>query len=78
MADPGSLVVIASHLRLADANVLRRLMEAEGLVAGIRDDAPADYPSVQAVGAVKLVVLPADARRALEMVWTAGVLPGEG
>jgi hypothetical protein len=74
MTDPGSLVVIASHLRPADANVLRRLMEAEGLVAGIRDDTPVK----NAVGAVKLVVLPADARRALEMVWMAGVLPAEG
>ena len=78
MADPGSLVVIASHLRPADANVLRRLMEAEGLVVGVRDDVPAANPSVQAVGAVKLVALPADARRALEMVWTAGVLLDEG
>jgi len=77
MSDPDSLVVVASDLRPAEANVLRRLMESEGLVAGIRDDAPSERPSAHAIGRVKLVVLPDDARHALEMIWTAGVLRGE-
>ncbi len=80
MPDPDSLVVIASHLRPEEAGMLRGLLESAGITAVLRDDVLSSvHPFLQpAIGGVKLAVRAADAERAMEIVRTAGVLPGPG
>jgi len=80
MPDDDSLVVIASYLRTEEAGMLRGLLESAGIAAVIRDDALSGMnPFLQsAIGGVKLAVRAADAGRALEIVGSAGVLPGSG
>ena len=58
--------------------MLRGALESAAIVSGIRDDEPPEDFSTHAIPSVKLVVLPADAERALETVWSAAILPGEG
>ena len=78
MAEDDSPVVLASRLLPEEAELLRGALESAAIVSGIRDDEPPEDFSTHAIPSVKLVVLPADAERALEMVWSVGVLPGEG
>ncbi|SRR6266568_2678539 len=80
MSDGDSLVVIASYLRPEEAGMLRGLLESAGIVAVVRDDVLSGVnPFLQvAIGGVKLAVRAADAARALEIVRSAGVLPGMG
>jgi hypothetical protein len=80
MPDPDSLIVIATHLRPEEAGMLRGLLESAGIDAVLRDDMlSAVNPFLQpAIGGVKLAVRAADAERALEIVHSAGALPGPG
>jgi hypothetical protein len=80
MTDDDSLVVIASYLRTEEAGMLRGLLESSGIAAVIRDDVLSGInPFLQsAIGGVKLAVRAADAGRALEIIGSAGVLPGPG
>ena len=78
MAGDDTLVVIESHLRPDDASILRGLLESAGIVSGISDEEPSENLSTRANGSVKLVVRAADAERALTMVWSAGLLRGDG
>ena len=60
--------------------MLRGLLESAGIDAVLRDNMlSAVNPFLQpAIGGVKLAVRAADARRAQEIVRSAGVLPGPG
>jgi hypothetical protein len=80
MPDDDSLIVIASYLRTEEAGMLRGLLESAGIAAVIRDDVLSGInPFLQsAIGGVKLAVRAADAVRALEIIGSAGVLPGSG
>jgi hypothetical protein len=80
VADEDSPVVIASYLRPEQAGMLRGLLESAGLDATVRDDMISSiHPFLEPlIGGAKLVVRAADAKRAREIVQSAGVLPGSG
>jgi hypothetical protein len=80
MTDTDSPVVIASYLRPEEAGMLQGLLESAGIAAVVRDEVLSSVnPFLQPIiGGVKLAVPRSDAERALEIIRSAGVLPGPG
>jgi Putative prokaryotic signal transducing protein len=80
MHDRDSLIVIASHLRPEEAGMLRGLLDSAGIMAVMRDEVLSGVnPFLQpAIGGAKVAVRAADAASALEIIRSAGVLPGPG